>query len=82
LDASRAVVVVNNLLDPQNKGEYMDDIKKEYEDVRREYYETQRDRKYVSLAKARAKKPKVEWSRVSIHRPSFLGPKVFVEYDL
>ena len=39
LDASRAVVVVNNLLDPNNKGEYMQDIKNEYEEVRREYYE-------------------------------------------
>ena len=39
LDASRAVVVVNNLLDPNNKEEYMQDIKKEYEEVRKEYYD-------------------------------------------
>lgn len=53
LDASRAVVVVNNLLDPNNKQEYMDDIKREYEDVRREYFDTLKERKFVSLAKAR-----------------------------
>lgn len=64
LDASRAVVVVNNLLDPNNKTEYMSDIKNEYEDVRKEYYETQKDRKYVSLAKARTKKVKVDWNKL------------------
>ena len=41
LDASRAVVVVNSLLDPNNKNEYVQDIKNEYEEVRKEYYESQ-----------------------------------------
>jgi 5-methyltetrahydrofolate--homocysteine methyltransferase len=41
LDASRAVVVVNSLLDPNNKNEYIQDIKNEYEEVRKEYYESQ-----------------------------------------
>ena len=31
----------------------MDDIKREYEDVRREYFDTLKERKFVSLAKAR-----------------------------
>jgi cobalamin-dependent methionine synthase I len=38
LDASRAVVVVNSLLDPNNKVEYVSDIKNEYAEVRTEYY--------------------------------------------
>lgn len=41
LDASRAVVVVNSLLDPNNKNEYIQDIKNEYEEVRKEYFESQ-----------------------------------------
>jgi len=40
LDASRAVVVVQSLLDPNNKKEFMQDIKTEYEEIRREYYDT------------------------------------------
>jgi len=40
LDASRAVVVVQSLLDPNNNEEYMQDIKREYEELRREYYDT------------------------------------------
>jgi len=61
LDASRAVVVVNNLLDPNNKDEYMQDTKNEYEEIRKEYFEGQKDKNFVSLAKARTKKMKVDW---------------------
>ena len=82
LDASRAVVVVNSLLDPNNKSEYVQDIKNEYEEVRKEYFESQQEKNFVSLAKARSKKLKVDWQKVQITRPSFLGTKVFVEYDL
>lgn len=82
LDASRAVVVVNSLLDPKNKSEYVQDIKNEYEEVRKEYFESQQEKNFVSLAKARSKKLKVDWQKVQITRPSFLGTKVFVEYDL
>jgi 5-methyltetrahydrofolate--homocysteine methyltransferase len=82
LDASRAVVVVNSLLDKNNNTEYISDIKNEYEEIRREYYESQKDRQFVSLAKARTKKLKLDWNRVRIVEPSFLGDKVFEDYDL
>ena len=40
LDASRSVVVVNNLLDPNNKEEYVADIKAEYAELRAEYLDS------------------------------------------
>ena len=40
LDASRSVVVVNNLLDPRNKEEYVADIKAEYAELRSEYLDS------------------------------------------
>ena len=82
LDASRAVVVVNSLLDPTNKAEYIQDIKNEYEEVRREYFESQQEKSFVSLAKARSKKTKVDWHKIPITQPKFLGTRVFKEYDL
>ena len=39
LDASRAVVVVNSLLDKNNYNEYVQDIRNEYDEIRKEYYE-------------------------------------------
>ena len=40
LDASRSVVVVNSLLDPNNKVEYVADIKAEYAELRAEYLDS------------------------------------------
>ena len=82
LDASRAVVVVNQLLDPNNKNEYMADIKAEYAELRAEYLDSQKDKSFVSLAKARAKSLKTDWPSINITRPSFLGTRVFNEFNL
>ena len=82
LDASRAVVVVNALLDPANRAEYIEDTRREYEEVRKEYFQSQQEKSFVSLAKARSRKMKVDWNKVNIVKPSFLGTRVFVDYDL
>ena len=82
LDASRSVVVVNSLLDPNNKQEYIDDIKAEYAELRAEYLDSQKDKSYVSLAKARAKRLMTDWRSVQITRPTFLGTRVFNNFDL
>jgi 5-methyltetrahydrofolate--homocysteine methyltransferase len=50
--------------------------------VRKEYFESQQEKRFISLAKARTKKLKVDWTKVPITKPSFLGTRVFQEYDL
>ena len=82
LDASRSVVVVNQLLDATNKTEYVADIKAEYAELRAEYLDSQKDKSFASLAKARAKRLVTDWRQVSITRPSFLGTRVFNNFDL
>ena len=82
LDASRAVVVVQKLLNQDDNQEYKDDIKAEYDELRKEYYDSQKDKSFVSLAKARSKAPKLDWDQVKITKPKFLGTKVMKEYDL
>lgn len=82
LDASRSVVVVNQLLDPDNKAEYVADIKAEYAELRAEYLDSQKDKSYASLAKARSKKLVTDWRNVQITRPSFLGTRVFNNFNL
>lgn len=82
LDASRAVVVVNQLLDLDNREEYMADIKAEYAELRAEYLDSQKDKSFVSLSKARAKRLKTEWTQEAITRPTFLGTRVFNNFDL
>lgn len=82
MDASRSVVVVQKLLNPDDQEEYGADVRAEYDDLRREYYDSQKDKTFVSLAKARAKKMKTNWDNVKIVTPKFLGTKVFKNYDL
>ena len=80
LDASRSVVVCSSLLDPTALDDYIADIDEEYEEVREDHYENLRDKKYVSLEKAREKKFKVsEFSPVT---PTFLGTRVFDDFDI
>lgn len=61
LDASRAVVVVQKLLDPDNGDDYKKDIAEEYEELRKEYYDSQKDKSFISLAKARSKALRPDW---------------------
>lgn len=64
------------------KADYVKDIREEYEELRKEYYENQKDKTFISLGKARNKKLKTDWNTVEITKPSFLGTKVFKNYDL
>ena len=82
LDASRSVVVVQKLMDPKNQEEYKADIREEYAELRKEYYDSQKDKSFVSLAKARSKKLKTDWAMVNPTKPSFLGVQVQKKYDL
>mmetsp|Transcript_30727 Transcript_30727/g.59936 ORF Transcript_30727/g.59936 Transcript_30727/m.59936 type:complete len:1259 (-) Transcript_30727:271-4047(-) len=83
LDASRAVVVVSSLLDEENKEDYAADVKETYDEMREEYLEGLEDKKYVSLAKAREKSYKLDWSAISApKKPTFLGTKTFKNVPL
>merc|ERR1712088_949772 len=82
LDASRSVVVCSSLLDPTAYEEYTDDIKEEYEEVREDHYDNLREKKYFSLEKARTLRMQVDWRNFVPVRPSFLGTRVFDNYDL
>jgi len=85
LDASKAVVVCSSLLDEDNATDYHEDVKEEYEEIREEHYQGLKERKYVSLEKARAKKLRWDWKDRGLYtprRPSFLGTRVFDDYDL
>ena len=50
--------------------------------MRAEYLDSQKDKSFVSLNKARAKRLATDWRQVSITRPSFLGTRVFNNFDL
>jgi len=82
LDASRSVVVCSSLLDDSIRDDYVENIAEEYEEVREDHYENLREKKYFTLDKARSLKLKLDWRDFTPTKPSFLGTKVYQEYDL
>src|SRR5690606_40612465 len=48
-DASRAVTVINNLLQPDKNKIYKEDIRAEYEKLRYDFLNRARDKKYLSI---------------------------------
>ncbi|KAK7103336.1 methionine synthase-like [Littorina saxatilis] len=83
LDASKSVVVCSSLLDATQYDDYVEEIADEYEEIREEHYESLKDRRYLTLEKARSKALQVDWaSEPAPVRPTFLGLRKFVDYDL
>ena len=84
LDASRAVAVASSLLadDPSVKKAYIDGIRADYEQVRILRGNRKSSKKYLTLRQARANKTKVDWTDYTPPKPTFLGTKIFDNYDL
>lgn len=81
LDASKSVVVVNNLLDPNIKDDFIQEIEEDYDTIRKEFYEGKSDKKFVSLEKARKMKFNIDWKNYTPAKPNKLG--VFpIEVDI
>jgi 5-methyltetrahydrofolate--homocysteine methyltransferase len=82
LDASRAVGVVSNLLSPTEKDRVEAQTRAEYAKVRESYARGQGNRARASLAEARENALKADFTGYTPPKPSFLGTRSFVAYDL
>jgi 5-methyltetrahydrofolate--homocysteine methyltransferase len=72
-DASRAVTVAGNLVNPGNKKEYVKNIKEEYERLREGYLNRSREKDFLTIDEARANKLQVNWNEYQIPEPGFTG---------
>jgi 5-methyltetrahydrofolate--homocysteine methyltransferase len=73
LDASKSVVVVNNLLDPNLKDDFLQEISEEYECIRKDFYENKGDKNFVTLEKARKLKFQIDWKSYIPKKPKHIG---------
>ncbi|HEX9162082.1 MAG TPA: vitamin B12 dependent-methionine synthase activation domain-containing protein, partial [Thermoanaerobaculia bacterium] len=80
LDASRAVGVVSSLLSSEKRGEFVRNIKTEYDRLRSEQESRQSDRVLVSIEDARRRKLRLDFPPAE--RPPFLGSRVLDDVDL
>ena len=81
-DASRSVSVVSTLLNDDNKPDYADKIRTEYEVIRERTANRSNKRKLLSYPDANANALKLDWKNYAATKPAFLGNKVFTDYPL
>ena len=82
IDASRSVPVVSNLLSDNERARFEVDIRAEYDKVRTQYEGNQREKEYVPLAEARAKKFTIDWNAEPLVAPKSTGIFTYRNYPL
>src|SRR6188768_2589248 len=81
-DASRAVGVCRQLVTPEMKPAYVAEVKAENVRRREQHAGKKVKGAQLTLAQARANKPKIDWANYSPPVPRFLGAKVFNDVPL
>src|SRR5262249_30806347 len=77
LDASRAVGVVNALLNEQLKSDFDRKTREDYERLRREHAAKTEGKKLLTLEQARANRTLIDWISYVPPKPEFLGLRVY-----
>ncbi len=77
LDASRAVGVVNSLLNEELKSEFDKKTREDYERLRREHAAKTERKKLLTLDQARANRTPIDWNNYVPPKPEFLGLRVY-----
>jgi 5-methyltetrahydrofolate--homocysteine methyltransferase len=80
-DASRAVTVVGNLLQKDNKV-YKDQIREEYEKFREQFLNRGKQKDYITIEAARKNKFKIDWKASEIIKPNQLGIQIIDDFDI
>src|SRR3989454_4920631 len=76
LDASRAVGVVNSLLNEQLRPDFDTNTRAEYARLRDEHTAKTREKKLLTLEEARANRIQIDWGAYTPPKPEFLGVSV------
>ncbi len=74
-DASRAVTVATNLLQPDTKVTYAKSLREEYDSLREGYLNRSREKNFLSIEEARKNKFKIDWDNYEPVKPNFIGTK-------
>jgi 5-methyltetrahydrofolate--homocysteine methyltransferase len=77
LDASRAVGVVNSLLNEKQKAAFDAKTRAEYSALREQHAAKTRQKKLLTIADARANGTPIDWSSYQPPKPEFLGARVY-----
>ena len=73
LDASRSVPVTTTMLSEENREKYISDNEERHQKLRDNF--NKKSKPTISLAKARANKPAIDWDNYSPPQPEFTGTR-------
>ncbi|HJW38168.1 MAG TPA: vitamin B12 dependent-methionine synthase activation domain-containing protein [Candidatus Udaeobacter sp.] len=77
LDASRAVGVVNSLLNEELRSEFDKKTREEFERLRQEHTAKTKRKKLLTLEEARENRTPIDWAVYEPPRPEFFGVRVY-----
>ncbi|SMO36181.1 methionine synthase [Gracilimonas mengyeensis] len=82
LDASRAVSMAGDVINPKKKEQVKQEIKKEYSELREQHEGRQTKKKLLTIEEARANQTEIDWEGYEPPKPSVIGTKVFEDYPI
>ena len=82
LDASRSVTVCSTLMSDDNRDEYINQIRGEYDKAREVHLNKRSDKQFKSIEEARKNKFQIGLNGSIPPKPAFLGTKVFDNFPL
>ncbi|MGI4729470.1 MAG: methionine synthase [Janthinobacterium lividum] len=82
LDASRSVTVCSSLMNKDQRGPYIQNIKNEYAKAREAHLNKRTDKKFMPIKEASAQKFQISVDGDIIPKPSFLGTKTIKDFPL
>jgi 5-methyltetrahydrofolate--homocysteine methyltransferase len=82
LDASRSVTVAGSLLSKEQKPEFLNNVKTEYNKLATDFANKKTVKQLLSFAEAQQNKTVINWKNYSPVAPTFTGTKAFNNFDL
>jgi 5-methyltetrahydrofolate--homocysteine methyltransferase len=82
LDASRSVTVAGSLLSKEQKPDFLNGIKKEYDQLKEDFSNKKTIKNYLPFEEAQQNPATVEWNNFTPVKPSFIGTKILEKYSL
>ncbi len=82
LDASRSVTVCSTLMNGENRGSYINNIREEYDKAREAHLNKRSDKRFKNIIEARSGKYQINLNSSITPKPTFLGTKIFDNFPL
>jgi 5-methyltetrahydrofolate--homocysteine methyltransferase len=82
LDASRSVTVAGSLLSKEQKPDFLNGIKKEYDQLKEDFINKKTIKNYLPFKEAQQNPASIEWNNFTPVKPSFTGAKILEKYSV